>query len=234
MRLSSTQRRFFAIYILFILCMLLLLVPLFNITMGELERNAVNTSQEVLSGGLTRLEDEMRLIFLAGTTLFQNQQVASMAYTKIPLSVQDAYRARQALQVMDDIRNLLEMTEDFGIVFKEGIILANGRMHLSASDFFPKYVRDGVSEDLEAWLARLKREGDDLSFTPMRVTAYPRAARDVLAVAMTLPLRHGLEPVDPVRADRSEPRAFAVGLARDACARRADLDGFERANAACL
>jgi len=187
MRLSSTQRRFFAIYILFFLCMLLLLVPLFNITMDELERNAVSTSKEVLSGGLTRLEDEMRLIFLAGTTLFQNQQVASMAYTKIPLSVQDAYRARQALQDMDDIRAMLEMTDDFGIVFKEGIILANGRMHLSASDFYPKYVDDGVSESLEAWLKRLYRPEEDLSFTPMRVIAYPRAARDVVAVAMTLP-----------------------------------------------
>ncbi|HML49656.1 MAG TPA: hypothetical protein PKE04_23210, partial [Clostridia bacterium] len=170
MRLSSTQRRFFTIYILFLLCMLLLLVPLFNITMGELERNAVSTSQEVLSGGLTRLEDEVRLIFLAGTTLFQNQQVASMAYTKVPLSVQDAFRARQAMQNMDDIAGMLEMTDDFGIVFKEGIILANKRIHLSASAFFPQYLNDGVSGSLEAWLERLKREGEDLSFTPMRVT----------------------------------------------------------------
>ena len=185
MRLSSTQRRFFVAYISIFLCVLLLLVPLFNITMGELERNAVSTSQEVLSGGLTRLEDEIYLIFLAGTTLFQNQQVASMAYTKTPLSVQDAYRARQALRNMDDIRGMLKMTGDFGIVFKEGIILANGRMHMSASDFFPQYLNDGVSENLEAWLARLRREGEDLSFTPMRVAAYPRAALAVVAIAMT-------------------------------------------------
>lgn len=175
------------IYILFFLCVLILFVPLFNITMGELERNAVNTSREILSSGLARIEDDIRLIFLAGTTLYRNQRVASMAYTKAPLTVQDAYRARQATRDMDDIAAILEMTSDFGIAFKKGIILSNGRIHMSPDAFFPQYLSDGVSENLEGWLSRLKREDSYLSFTPMRMTSYMRASRDTVVVAMTLP-----------------------------------------------
>lgn len=186
MRLNPTQRRFFALYITFFLCVLLLLFPFYILTVGELERNVVKTSEEVLAGGLTRLEDEIRLILLAGTTLYKNQRLVTISYMPLPFSAPDAYHVRQALGYMDDMTSMLEMTSDFGIVLQNKAVLANGRLHLLTSDFFPKYLTDNESANMNEWIARLVRPEANHSFTAMRMTTN-NGTRDTIVIAMALP-----------------------------------------------
>lgn len=186
LRLNPTQRRFFVLYISFFLCVMLLLAPLYGLTMAELERNVVQTSEEVLAGGLTRLEDEIRLILLAGTTLYKNTRVVSMSYMELPFDAANADRVRQVIANMNDMTSMLEMTDDFGIVFKNGAVLSNGRLHLNKADYFPEYLRDEASADFDAWLMRLTRPDDNHSFTAMRMTTQS-GTRDTVVVAMALP-----------------------------------------------
>lgn len=181
-------KRFFLIYGLFFVCILLLLTPLYFIIENTLEQNVLRTNEEVLSEGLKRLENELSRISVASRTLYSCAQIVPLSYLDSHIRAVDGYRIRQACTIFSNITGMLSLPSDTGLILKSGTVLASGSFYTNIDEFYPAFFCDTSASSFEHWFSKLKRENSTYSFTTMCISRSNSIPRDVVVFAMELPI----------------------------------------------
>lgn len=186
--LNRTQKRFFIIYFSFFICLLLMTVPIYFVSLRELRQNTVETSEAVLANGLQRLENELQLTTVAADTLYANQQIVSLSHMNGPIKPLDAYKIMHATTFFRDITEVLQLPSYAGMVMKNNKILANGSFYQSGESFyqFTTFITKEAN-DYQQWLSLLKSQQKAYSFTSTLV-ATSFSTRDAIIFSISLPL----------------------------------------------
>lgn len=181
-----TLKRLFTLYISFFLVVLLLMIPLLNLIIAEVEQHTLRTNEEVLAAGLQRLEDELRLITVAASTLYRSPQMRTIRHYQPSEALSYTYGIMQARSFFSDITGVLNTPSDVGIIYKNGSLLASGLFHQTTEAYYGTHLRAQEAATYEAWRSLLSREDASYSFTPMHIES--SSCRDAIVFSLPLPL----------------------------------------------
>ncbi len=188
-RQAKIQRRFFVTYVSFFLCLILILLPLYFITINSLEEYVIRSNRQVLINGISSLENEMNLIITAANNLYLDQDIVSLSYVSEAMNILPINTAqwRKAQNRFYNITSLFPHVSNSGIVFKNGSVLESWRTHLSHEEYYGVYLKESESESMEDWLLSLRREKTSYSLTPC-VIETDGNTRKAVVFAVSLPL----------------------------------------------
>lgn len=174
------------VYVSFFLLVLLLMIPLLNIIISEVEQHTLHTNEEVLAAGLQRLENELRLITQAADTVYRSSLMRPMRFFRAPLSLPYTYAMIQAKQFFADVTGTLNTPSEVGILYGNGGIQSSGLFHQSPEAFYGVHLRALEADTYAAWYGMLAREGASYTMTPMTIVT--GSTRPALVFALSLPL----------------------------------------------
>lgn len=190
-------RNFLLIYLSFALCMLmLLLVPLYLVSLREAEERTLNTASETLHSGMSVLEAALKSAVTAADTLYAHRDVSQLGLLGDTLSPQDAYAVREALNTYRAIAGALPFTTESGLHYANGSMIAGNRFFLHAQDAFDSgfpsayiYEHEGaLGQSFSQLLEYLDITGRPYSLTGLRWGRLYAQLRDSFVYAVALPL----------------------------------------------
>ena len=109
---KKVYRRFFVVYASFFVCMLLMLVPIYQLSLNEVEQRTMKTTGAVLSSGLETIEDAMHAASVAAANLYSDQQIFLLAQLSAPISASDGYRILQGTSFYKSVTSVLLLISD--------------------------------------------------------------------------------------------------------------------------
>jgi AraC-like DNA-binding protein len=188
-RPAKIQRSFFVTYVSFFLCLILILLPLYFITIKSLEEYVLRSNRQVLINGISSLENEMKLIITAANNLYLDQDIVSLSYVSEAMNILPINTAqwRKAQNRFYNITSLFKDVSNSGIIFKNGSVLESSRTHMSYGEYYGVYMKESDSDSMEDWLLSLRREKTSYSLTPC-VIETDGNTRKAVVFAVSLPL----------------------------------------------
>ena len=184
---KKVYRRFFVVYASFFVCMLLMLVPIYQLSLNEVEQRTMKTTGAVLSSGLETIEDAMHAASVAAANLYSDQQIFLLAQLSAPISASDGYRILQGTSFYKSVTSVLPLISDSGLYFRNGSMILSNRFFLYANDAYGSFLNDFHSKDIFSWIQRLALLGNTYSHVSMTVST-TAGVRDVVVFSLPLPL----------------------------------------------
>ena len=184
---KKVYRRFFVVYASFFVCMLLMLVPIYQLSLNEVEQRTMKTTGAVLSSGLETIEDAMHAASVAAANLYSDQQIFLLAQLSAPISASDGYRILQGTSFYNSVTSVLPLISDSGLYFRNGSMILSNRFFLYANDAYGSFLNAFHSKDIFSWIQRLALLGNTYSHVSMTVST-TAGVRDVVVFSLPLPL----------------------------------------------
>lgn len=167
------RRRALAMFIVFPLILLLILSPLYVITISSLRENTVQYNVQLLEQGLTELEHEIRQLLRMGGILYADDSIFALTHLHLKSAVpgtQEAYRILKAQNVFSTISTIdLQQTQHCGILFSGGIILHGSRACFSESEYYGPFLLAENCQTFRQWKSSISKPGRLYNLQPMRL-----------------------------------------------------------------
>lgn len=180
-------RRFFAVYAFFFVCMLLMLIPIYHLSLNEIELRTLKTAGAVLESGLDTFEDALHAASVAADILYRDQQIFRLAQLKAPLSAIDGYRILQGQSLNKKITSILPLISNSGLHLRNGSLFFSKCFFLDANDAFGIFLNDFESIDTLSWFQRLNLSGNSHSLVSMPLSIIGDT-QERLIFSLSLPL----------------------------------------------
>lgn len=184
---KKVYRRFFVIYASFFVCMLLMLLPIYRLSLSEVEQRTMKTTGAVLTSGLETIEEAMHAASIAADNLYTDQQIFLLAQLSAPISASDGYRILQGISFYKSVTSVLPLISDSGMYFRNGSMILSNRFFLYANEAFGSFLDDFHSQDISSWFHRLGLPGNAYSHVSMNIST-TAGVRDVVVFSLSLPL----------------------------------------------
>lgn len=191
-------QNFLLIYLAFALCMLMLLIPLYLVSLREAEQRTLDTASETLHSGISTFEEALENAATVADSLYSRYRIASLGYLNDEITSADTYTITEGLYAYRTAHVGLSLAIDTGMRLRNGALISNGgnRFFRYAADSFDSnleityiYERDGiVLNTFDRWMNALGILGQPYTLTPMRMGRTDAAMRDVVIYAVSLPL----------------------------------------------
>lgn len=181
-------RKFFAIYAIFLLCLMLLLIPSYQRSLKEVENRTLETMSAVLASGMKQMEDSFYIASTAARTLYWDQRIFSLFHLTVPYDPSDVYRIKEGLNEFNNIMLPIPLVSDSGLFMRNGSLIATGLFFETAQE---AYQQDFVScpeiDSWDGWVERLGLAGKSYSISSMTMHTQ-NGTRPVLLFALPLPM----------------------------------------------
>lgn len=189
-------RNFLLIYISFALCMSLMLIPLYTLSLREAEKRTIETANETLHNGIAHFEDVLERAAGMASTLFSYSNIYPINYLSEQISTDNAVVISKALSAYDLALSSLPMVIRSGIHFSNDALISDGSFFRHANDAFDPnlgsiytYEYNGiVLNNFNSWVQSLGISGVSTSIRSMRMGRTDATQRDIIVHAIALPL----------------------------------------------
>lgn len=180
-------RRFFSVYLIFLLCMLILTLPAYRLVLRETEQRALEALSATMGTGMELLDNTLWSASAAAASMYTNANIYPVYALSEPLQPRDFIAIRKAIDEYKDSTEVLSMVSDSGLFMRNRSLLASSRFFIDAEDAYNTFLKDEKAASFDEWAEQLSLSNSSYSLTPMEITT-ERGTRDAIVFAMTLPL----------------------------------------------
>lgn len=176
--------------------MLMLLIPLYFVSLHEAEQRTLDIAGDTLKNGMELFEKSLQSAATAADSLWRESRVYKLSFLSESISPADAYAIYEGLQSYQATACTLSMCVDTGMHFSNGALIAGKLFFRTAQDAFSPllsssyiYEYDGMTlHDFEQWMDLLDITGRPLSLTSLRMGTRRTGIEDRIVYALSLPL----------------------------------------------
>ncbi|MGI6671503.1 MAG: helix-turn-helix transcriptional regulator [Christensenellales bacterium] len=177
MRLRKNHRKAFLAYFTFILCIMIVILPLFFSALRAVEEQTVQSSRDTLIYGLKQLEMELDSVYQMCKAIGNNQNLTTLSTISPNVLDPGPGKLPAIMNVKthyESLFRMLKFTTDVGFILPNHIVITGNRIHMPAEPFWGTYLyADGI-ESLDDWLAYIRAAGRNYSFDNISLKRYGR------------------------------------------------------------
>ena len=171
--LGRTGEQFLRYYILFFICLVLLIIPFYYINSSMMSQNYIDTASAFLKTGLSNFENDLSFIETTSFTAFNTPRFRRFSYVGMNYQLHDYYFT---VNLPDDFKRYFaaaNMIEDCGFKFSNDTIVTTKAIHFSGTDFYNHYFIHGKNSEYQQWITELT---DNLKYSAMSAYLLPLTA----------------------------------------------------------